>query len=290
MTLPASFATFFGRYLLEHGIVEEEVLEDTLMEQGRGSTLLGDLAVIRGYMREKDVAQVFEAQKTSDKPFGELAVEFGVLTPDQLEDLLFVQNVHTSHLGELLLSRGAITETQFEEALEAFSREEQRGRETAEQVFLHHPHEQMLRAFTRALEAAFSRFLKARTKVRAIHGDADTGSFDVEFRFRLTYSSLPDMTCLALLAADFAKEIAERFSGERQDGSTQAYLARCREFMQVVGRYMVSDLERAGAAPASHSLDAAIIHGAQIDAARSLAVEIIGHGGPMALIVSVEER
>lgn len=290
MTLPASFATFFGKYLLEHGIVDEDVLEDALIEQGRESTLLGDLAVVRGYMRKEDVTQVFEAQKVSDKQFGELAVEFGVLLPDQLEDLLFVQNVHTTHLGELLLSRGAITETQFEAALEAFSLEEKQGRETAEQVFQHHPHKHVLRAFTQAIEAAFSRFMKERVKVRAICEECTPGVFDVEFRFGLGFASQPGKVCMVFLGTEFARKIAERLSGEPLGECQDECLAQCRGFMEVVERYLVANLERTGTAPLSHSLDATFTRKAHFDKADTLSVEMISPDGPMKLAVVVQER
>ncbi|MFW5735653.1 MAG: hypothetical protein ACOCWR_11385, partial [Oceanidesulfovibrio sp.] len=269
MTLPEKLATFFGNYLLEQGIIDHKELEEALAEQGRQCILLGDLAVVRGYLRQDDVDRVFEAQKDSDKPFGQLAVEYGLLTTDQLEDLLFIQNVRTPHLGEVLLVKGMIDERQFESVLSAYCREEQRGRETAEQVLASHPYSMVLRCLIRAIEAAFSRFMKERIKIHAVCGECQRDTFDVEFRFNLDFPSQQGKVCAVLLDLDFTREIAARLSGEHVDACKDECLAQCRGFMEVVERYLVANLGHMGVAPSAHRLQASFVEQSFLDDANT---------------------
>lgn len=290
MTLSKKLTTFFGRYLLEQGIVSEAMLEQALARQSNSGTLLGELACSREYLQPRDVERIFEVQKSSDKPFGEIAVELELLTTVQLEDLLFVQDVRTCHLGEVLLAMGAIDDKQFEATLEAFAAEQERSRECVDSALVAHPHQNLLREFIKALETASSRFMKERVKVHGVCMLESLEDFELQFSFVLSNGEDLKLVCTVLLNNAFAVELAGRLSGRYDDSCRAACLAQCLHFMEIVERYFVESMARQGAEPAHHSVQAAFLDERPEFAQPVMSVVMGTPGGPMKLAVVVQEE
>ncbi|WP_045216187.1 hypothetical protein [Desulfonatronovibrio magnus] len=97
---------FFGQYLLSHGIISQEQLEDAIHHQQEHNKLLGCLAVEKGYMTEEQIVKTKSEQKNLDLPFGVIALRKGYMNEDQVDDLLFSQVINTTHVGEALVELG----------------------------------------------------------------------------------------------------------------------------------------------------------------------------------------
>ncbi|MDO5155847.1 MAG: hypothetical protein Q4D51_07760 [Eubacteriales bacterium] len=94
------FGIYFGRYLVDNGIITLEQYEDIIFDNKNARVKLGLLAVEQGVMTTSQADEVNMLQQTLDRRFGDIAVEKGYLTEEQVlgllkkqgdEYLLFVQ-------------------------------------------------------------------------------------------------------------------------------------------------------------------------------------------------------
>ncbi len=82
------FGVYFGKYLMDEGIIPEEGYYGLLEATRNSKVKMGLLAVESGLMTEEQVAEVNMLQQQQDMRFGDIAVEKGYLTEDDVADLL----------------------------------------------------------------------------------------------------------------------------------------------------------------------------------------------------------
>lgn len=113
----------FGEYLVEQNIIREEDLARALELQKTDRIPLGQLAMQKGLIDNKQLFRILSRQRKPeerDKNFGKLAVEMEYLSQEQVEALLERQT-HTNHLlGEILVSQGLVSQMELIKALRKF--------------------------------------------------------------------------------------------------------------------------------------------------------------------------
>lgn len=82
------FGVYFGKYLVDVGIISEEVYAGLLESTRNDKVKMGLLAVDLGLMTEEQAQEVNQLQQQLDKRFGDIAIEKGYLTEDDVYDLL----------------------------------------------------------------------------------------------------------------------------------------------------------------------------------------------------------
>ncbi|MBR4514191.1 MAG: hypothetical protein IKO61_04835 [Lachnospiraceae bacterium] len=82
------FGVYFGKYLVDMGIISEEVYAGLLESTKNDKVKMGLLAVDLGLMTEEQAQEVNQLQQMLDKRFGDIAIEKGYLTEDDVYDLL----------------------------------------------------------------------------------------------------------------------------------------------------------------------------------------------------------
>ena len=82
------FGVYFGKYLVDMGIISEEVYAGLLESTKNDKVKMGLLAVDMGLMTEDQAQEVNQLQQMLDKRFGDIAIEKGYLTEDDVYDLL----------------------------------------------------------------------------------------------------------------------------------------------------------------------------------------------------------
>lgn len=115
---------FFGQYLLEKGLVNREQLLKALEYQRSKVRKLGEIAIQREYLSEKDVEAIHQEQRKTDLMFGELAVRKGLLTQVQVNELMNIQKSSHVYLGEALTALGILADKQVQQELNLFREEE----------------------------------------------------------------------------------------------------------------------------------------------------------------------
>jgi CheY-specific phosphatase CheX len=115
---------FFGQFLLERDVVSRDELMQALKYQRDSTKKLGEIAVARGYLTQKDVDYIHKKQQTVDRKFGELAITEGLLTEDQVKELMNIQVNNHILLGKALLDLGIVNEEKLREELRAYREEE----------------------------------------------------------------------------------------------------------------------------------------------------------------------
>ena len=117
----------FGLYLVEKGVIGAKQFVTALRQQVQEHVPLGQLAVEKGILTNRQVFEILRAQ--SDTPpdqFGKSAVGQGKLSEQKLAELLWEQSQRQRPLAEILVEQGALTEDSYREELSAFRRERER--------------------------------------------------------------------------------------------------------------------------------------------------------------------
>lgn len=114
---------YLGNYLLNHNLVDRDILISLLDENKKAHVKLGVLAIESNLMTAKQVSEVHEMQKRFDKKFGELAVEKGYLKEADVDYLLNQQKVNSIQLSQLLIDHKVFSLEQLEEVLHAYKKE-----------------------------------------------------------------------------------------------------------------------------------------------------------------------
>ncbi len=96
-------AKFFGHYLVQQGLIDEEQLERGLALMRERNRKMGDLAMDRGFLSDFQVDTLRKEQRRVDMFFGDLAVKRGFMSPSQIEELLDWQRVNKIRIGEALV-------------------------------------------------------------------------------------------------------------------------------------------------------------------------------------------
>lgn len=103
------FSVFFGQYLLNKGVIDNDTLAQLLETSKKTRVKLGVLAINSGLMTADNVNKVNHLQMKKDLRFGELAMEEGYLTDAELEILLSVQASEHLKLSQTLIDEGIMT-------------------------------------------------------------------------------------------------------------------------------------------------------------------------------------
>ena len=113
----------FGEYLVKQNIIQEKDLERALEIQKTDRVPLGQLAMQKGLIDNKQLFRVLSRQRKPEeksKSFGRLAVEMEYLSQGQVE-MLLEQQTHTNRLlGEILVSQGLVPQVELIKALKKF--------------------------------------------------------------------------------------------------------------------------------------------------------------------------
>ncbi len=116
---------FFGQYLLEKGILGKDQLIEAIKYQKSKILKMGEIAIRKKMMTEKEVAKVHNEQKRTDMRFGDLAVELGLITEDQLKEILTIQKYNHIYLGESIVACGHMDKENLAKQLSLFKEEQQ---------------------------------------------------------------------------------------------------------------------------------------------------------------------
>lgn len=113
----------FGEYLVEQNIIRQEDLARALELQKTDRIPLGQLAMQKGLIDNKQLFRILSRQRKPeerDKSFGKLAVEMDYLSQEQIEALLERQTHTNRLLGEILVSQGLVSQMELIKALKKF--------------------------------------------------------------------------------------------------------------------------------------------------------------------------
>jgi hypothetical protein len=116
----------FGEYLVEQNIIRQEDLARALELQKTDRIPLGQLAMQKGLIDNKQLFRILSRQRKPeerDKSFGKLAVEMEYLSQEQIEALLERQTHTNRLLGEILVSQGLVSQMELIKALKKFRSE-----------------------------------------------------------------------------------------------------------------------------------------------------------------------
>jgi hypothetical protein len=111
---------FFGNYLLKRGLVTlSDVLRARLLQK-KHNRPIGELARRRGWLGERDIADILKDQEDSKRQFGDIAVQKKCLNLQQVRELLESQRDNFLYLGDALVHLGVITKDEAEKNLREF--------------------------------------------------------------------------------------------------------------------------------------------------------------------------
>jgi len=116
----------FGEYLVEQNIIREKDLARALEIQKTDRVPLGQLAMQKGLIDNKQLFRILSRQRKPDekgKSFGKLAVEMEYLSQEQVETLLERQTHTNRLLGEILVSQDWVSQVDLIKALRKFRSE-----------------------------------------------------------------------------------------------------------------------------------------------------------------------
>lgn len=108
------YTQFFGNYLLQQGVVNQEQLLKAISRLSETKLKLGTIAMSEGYMTASEADECLYMQTREDKRFGEIAVERGYLTEEQVNELLEKQMSDFLLLGQTLVEDGVFTNADLE--------------------------------------------------------------------------------------------------------------------------------------------------------------------------------
>ncbi|TVM19497.1 hypothetical protein DPQ33_03830 [Oceanidesulfovibrio indonesiensis] len=100
---------FFGRHLVQTGIVNPKQLDRAISRQKQSNALLGRLAQEQKLLTPEQISAILERQQHDPRRFGELAVAMGFITGEQLETLLDNQANNHIYLGEALIKENILS-------------------------------------------------------------------------------------------------------------------------------------------------------------------------------------
>jgi len=110
-----------GEILLSQGLVTEEQLQESMMEQKKTGKTLGAVLVDRGYISADDMSSLLGEQimLTKNKRLGEVLVEQGLITEEELMKGLEHQKKGNMKIGESLVDLGYMSEDKLIDVLSA---------------------------------------------------------------------------------------------------------------------------------------------------------------------------
>lgn len=276
---------FFGRFLVQEGIITEPQLDDALACQGEINHRLGEFAQARGDLNQEQVERIFDEQRRVDLPFGEMAVRLGLMSREILAELLFAQQVHCTRLGEVLIMLEAISVEQYSRFMNDFYQLEGRRRLNLRYLLDELEEGRILPAAVSALENAFPRFGGGKLKTGGLAGDFDPERYALAYRVVLSANGgqgLGRVEAVVCLSEPVALDIAAAMAGpEVGAGEMGGALG---EFFDVFRAYFRYALERRGSSVDQGALQA-LVEVPQGLAGRGMLLELYAPAGAVALSV-----
>ncbi|MFH2000145.1 MAG: HDOD domain-containing protein, partial [Planctomycetota bacterium] len=142
-TLPAKISTKsqleqFAEFLLRKEILSTESLKEVFMLQAEWDKRIGQLALLKGYIKPQDVFSTMTTQMESHRRFGEVAATESRMGKKELKELLTLQKSHFRLFLEALVHSRQIKKTVLKTALKEFldaSKDPARIQETGGKVY-----------------------------------------------------------------------------------------------------------------------------------------------------------
>lgn len=238
--------SYFGRYLLSRGLVDEAGLSRALDHQAEANRRIGAYAVSVGLLNANQVEEIIEEQRRVDSPFGAIALDKGFLTPKQLDDLLFTHTVHSTHLGEAMLELGLLTPVQFDAILAEYNAMRDRRVMAIENVLAGMAEHDVLKAVLAALESAFYRFVGQTVRVLSVAQDLPDHTPFAEVCVRVILGRKGWVEAEHFLDENFALALASGFTGKPPEACREECLHRLADFFAIMERYLAADLTNLG--------------------------------------------
>lgn len=184
---------FLGNFLVEHGIVSREQVDEACAFQSEANRRLGEFAVEAGLLTPEQVEDILRRQRHTGRSFGGLAVSLGYVAKRDMDALLFRQNVHQVHLGEALLILGHLDTERFSRAMDRYMVQERQRLLGLEALYGQGQAGTALKLLAESMELAFLRFAGCHLKA---HGEIDLQALE-RFPHRRDCSvALPDGSAL----------------------------------------------------------------------------------------------
>lgn len=277
---------FFGQFLLDRGVITKEALDDALAFQRESNRRIGEMAMEKSYLTPEQVDRIFAEQQLRDEPFGVIALRMKYLTRKQLDDLLFTQTIYSTHLGEAMLMRGHISSEQFVEFLRKYNGLTKAREAEFDSLLQGLPEQSIFQCVVKALDAAFTRFVGKHARIAGLRASLPVATTCSAFALGASLRKGGRVLCLIGLSDEVAAVIAERLSKSLDacDEPPQNPAAHCKEFFNIMARYLTKGLEDAGLVLASPME----VHMAEQDAWREPIVELITPVGPMFFTARLE--
>ena len=117
------FSQLMGNYLVEKGIIDEDIKKAVLAEQAGARVRLGTIAVAEKMLTEKQAEEIIHLLTQMDLRFGDIAVDKGYLTEDQVKQLLDKQGNAYMKFIQLITEKTDLTVQVIEEHVEGFRKE-----------------------------------------------------------------------------------------------------------------------------------------------------------------------
>ncbi len=118
------FGLYFGKYLLDIGVLTEEVYNDIIEKNRTARVKMGMLAVNEGYMTPAQAEEVNNLQAVQDARFGDIAIEKGYLTDEQVGVLLKKQGDSYLLFIQALIERELLTLEEIQKHLNHYKKSE----------------------------------------------------------------------------------------------------------------------------------------------------------------------
>ncbi len=247
------FGVYFGKYLVEQGVLKEQQYKDIVEQNKNKRVKLGLIAVNLGFLTEEQANEVNELQKAKDARFGDIAVEKGYLTDDQVGELLKKQGDSYLLFVQALTEGGFMTTADIKDMLAKFKADN--GYKALDmEAFLSSDTDLILDIFTRELAPDDTDRNYLRLIVRNIVRFVDN-RVRLEKAYRTEHVYAEDLAVQRIegdadlfcaLSGEGNKVIGEGFGQEEFDSLDEDCLDACCEFLNVTNGLFARHLSSEG--------------------------------------------
>ena len=293
---PKEEAKFFGHYLVQKGLINEEQLEQGLLLMRQRNRKLGDLAKERGFLSDFQVETLHKEQRRVDMFFGDLAIKRGFMNKGQVDELLDWQRVHKIRIGEALVELELMDADTVREHAEVFGEDlgslapkvpiSTETQDTAALSTADGPLDvsRVETYIVDYLPRMLRRLADADAKVVSIGSIAQFAGF--QYRGLSKLEGDPALLLGVSLDEALARQVLEGLFGEEVEDifDELPFDDAVTEFLSMLGASLVTHLEslgfeyRSGAPVAGETLEAG--HGIRIDTATGSGIMVVQSAAP----------
>ncbi|MFW6324638.1 MAG: hypothetical protein ACOC0U_06185 [Desulfovibrionales bacterium] len=160
--------SFLGHFLVAHGYITSDQLQDAVSFRSRLIRKIGRTAVEKGLLTDDQVELIIRRQHREDGFFAELAERSGFLTKRQSRKLISLQKGRHLHLGEALVALGHLSEMEFAEAIPEFLAREKTREKQRKSILDNPPGPPCITDLIHALENSFPRVFNQPLKLKRL--------------------------------------------------------------------------------------------------------------------------